>query len=224
MGGTGRAAHDGRADELRGLGQRHVLEVGDSEAGFRMESSVGRLQSQQTTSRLSQFIRSCSRARRGSPERRCSRNRNWPPGRSTRRSSRSARGWSSTPHSTSVDTATSKVPSSNGRSSAGARSTCAAGACTLDLALQPAQHRGLRLGHGQRLDGRAVVRQVRPRSRCRSPAPRLLLRPAGRRGIQRSPALSVPAIWRSYVRAKSLVRSVMAASSSDRVRSLMTRT
>ena len=34
MGGTGRAAHDGRADELRGLGQRHVLQVGDGETGF----------------------------------------------------------------------------------------------------------------------------------------------------------------------------------------------
>ena len=58
----------------------------------RMESSVGRLQSQLTTSRLSQFIRSWRRARPGSADRTCSMNRSWPPGRSTRRSSRSARG------------------------------------------------------------------------------------------------------------------------------------
>jgi mannose-6-phosphate isomerase-like protein (cupin superfamily) len=37
-----------------------------------MESSVGRLQSQQTTIRFSQFIRSCRRAVPGSSERRCS--------------------------------------------------------------------------------------------------------------------------------------------------------
>ena len=95
-----------------------------------MESSVGRLQSQPTTNRLIPFMRSCERARSVSPERTCSMNRSWPPGRSTRLSSRSARGWSSTPHSTSVETATSKVASSKGRSSAGARSTVAPGACS----------------------------------------------------------------------------------------------
>ena len=98
-----------------------------------MESRVGRLQSQPTTNRLIPFMRSCERARWVSPERTCSRNRSWPPGRSTRRSSRSARGWSSTPHRTSVETATSKVASSKGRSSAGARSTVAPGACSPTL-------------------------------------------------------------------------------------------
>ena len=51
----------------------------------RMESSVGRLQSQPTTNRLIPFMRSCERARRVSPERTCSMNRSRPPGRSTRR-------------------------------------------------------------------------------------------------------------------------------------------
>ena len=60
----------------------------------------------------------------------CSMNRSWPPGRSTRRNSRNARDWSSTPHSTSVDTATSKAWSSNGRSPAGARRTLAGGQCS----------------------------------------------------------------------------------------------
>ena len=96
----------------------------------RMESSVGRLQSQHTTSRFSQFSRSCRRAVPGSSDRRCSMNSRRPPGRSTRRSSRSARGWSSTPHRTSVDTATSKLSSSKGRSSAGARRTLASGRCS----------------------------------------------------------------------------------------------
>ena len=112
-----------------------------------------------------------------------------PPGRSTRRSSRSARGWSSTPHSTSVETATSKVSSSNGRSSAGARSTLAADALCTDLAFQAAQHRRLGLGDRQRLDGRAVEAQVGARSRRRSRARRRSRRRAvahGRRAARPS--------------------------------------
>ena len=85
-----------------------------------VRSELVYLQSQQTTSRLSQFIRSCRRARAGSSDRRCSMSRSRPPGRRTLRSSRRARGWSSTPHRTRVETATSKLWSSNGRSSAGA--------------------------------------------------------------------------------------------------------
>jgi hypothetical protein len=53
-----------------------------------------------------------------------------PPGRSTRRSSRTTRGWSSTPQSTSVETTVSKLASSNGRSSAGARRTVACELCS----------------------------------------------------------------------------------------------
>src|SRR6185437_4065542 len=91
-------------------------------------SSVGRLQSQHTTARFSQFMRSCFFAAAASPARTCSKKRNRPPERSTRLISRTARSWSSTPHSTSVETTTSKVASSKGRSSAGARSTIAVGA------------------------------------------------------------------------------------------------
>ena len=74
-----------------------------------MVESVGRLQSQPTTSRFSQFIRSWKRASAGSSARTCSRKSRRPPGRSTRRASRTARGWSSTPQSTSVETTVSKV-------------------------------------------------------------------------------------------------------------------
>jgi hypothetical protein len=55
---------------------------------LRMKSRVGRLQSQHTTSRFSQFSRSCRRAVPGSPDRTCSMNSRQPPGRSTRRISR----------------------------------------------------------------------------------------------------------------------------------------
>ena len=74
-------------------------------------------------------MRSCLRASSGLSDRTCSMNRRRPPGRSTRRSSRRARGWSSTPQSTRVETAVSNVPSSKGRSSAGARRTVAPRAC-----------------------------------------------------------------------------------------------
>ena len=142
---------------------------------------VGRLHSQPTMNRLMPFMRSCLRASLGSAERTCSRKSRRPPGRSTRRISRSARGWSSTPQSTRVETATSKVSSSKGRSSAGARRTVASGAFVAHPALEAPQHRDLWLGDGQRLDGRAVEGQVGAR-----PATDLE-HSAGRLGEQRLP-------------------------------------
>ena len=124
-----------------------------------MVSSVGRLQSQHTTARLSQFIRYCLLAAARSVARTCSRKRNRPPGRRTRRISRTARGWSSTPQSTNVETTASKVSSSKGRSSAGARSTMVAARLPWP-ALESSEHEDVRLGDGQRTHGRRVVAQI----------------------------------------------------------------
>ena len=69
---------------------------------------------------------------------------------------------------------------------------CAQHRCTrrllTDLALQAAQHRGLGLGQGQRLDGRAVEAQVRPRPGAD------LKHPAGRAGEQPFPVGAQPCL------------------------------
>ena len=74
------------ADPHEGRGLRHldVLESDDVEAGTFDGSESGRLRSQHTTARFSQFILSCFLASAGSSADPCSQNRNSPPGRSTR--------------------------------------------------------------------------------------------------------------------------------------------
>ena len=108
----------------------------------------------------------------------------------------------------------SKLASSNGRSSAGARRTVGQRGLVARLPLQPAQHRRLRLGDRERLD--LARRSGRGSRRChrRSRGPRR--RP--RRSVRcadREPGFLGPPDIRSYVAAKNLLRRLMQRGSDD---------
>ena len=109
-------------------------------------------------------------------------------------------------HSTSVETTVSKLASSKGRSSAGARRTVAAGAtCSRAAARSRLQHRRLRLGDRERP---RRPRRSRPRF---APVPPPIsstspLAPAIRSSRSRRARRSSPWLKRSYVSAKNLLR------------------
>ena len=205
-----RDADDQRPDELRRVLERVVLEAVTSKPASRMLSSVRRLRmasvSDAHVDRQHAVLRRASVA---SSERTCSMNSSLPPGRSTRRSSRRARGTSSTVQSTSVETTTSKLASLNGRSSAGARSDLGLRCALLDVALQPLEHRLLGLDERQRAHAVSVVLQVRTGAaadlehvtgRCRRAAPG---------GARPSPARSVFPSMRSYIAANTWPQMLM---------------
>ena len=156
---------DHRAHPRRSLRELLVVELLDPEAGVREGVGGGAVRMAAAGDPSpGRSRRSCQQASRCSRPRTCSRNSSAPPSTSTRAPRPATAAGSSTVQSTSVETTVSKLPSSNGSSSARASTTSTAGPRPAPPRAGRAAARpcGVGLGQHQLGDRVRVVGQVEP--------------------------------------------------------------